>query len=366
MKIAILGVKGVPGKHGVEVVVDSLVPYLVALGHEVTIYAYEFYSKPNDNYQGAKVVTVSGSKNKNLEMITHMWKASWHVRRSFFDIIHIHSSDPCLLAWIPRAEFGIVATSHGQAYLRKKWSLPAKYMSRVAERFFIWLPDEVTSVSKPLALFYQHKYDRKVHYIPNGIKLREIPSMSWLERWDLKPRSYIFCSAGRMERTKGVHTLINAYKLLKTDLELIIVGGGIGSDMEYLQELKKDCPIGVRFLGFIHGDEYFSLLSHAKIFVFPSEYEAMSMALLEGLSMGVPTVYSNIPENESVAHGIGNAFIVSNSESLASSITQVLTEYDMSLELGLKAKEVIAKKHDWSVIAKQYNELYNIIVQKKS
>jgi len=30
MKIAILGTKGVPGRHGVEVVVDSLLPHLAA------------------------------------------------------------------------------------------------------------------------------------------------------------------------------------------------------------------------------------------------------------------------------------------------------------------------------------------------
>jgi glycosyltransferase involved in cell wall biosynthesis len=65
------------------------------------------------------------------------------------------------------------------------------------------------------------------------------------------------------------------------------------------------------------GDEFFCLYAHAHIFVFPSEYEAMSMALLEGLSFGIPTVYSNIPENEAVAHDLGYAFQVSDANSLA-------------------------------------------------
>ena len=50
MKIAVLGIKGVPGRHGVEVVVDSLIPHLTALGHDITVYAYKSYSQATDDY----------------------------------------------------------------------------------------------------------------------------------------------------------------------------------------------------------------------------------------------------------------------------------------------------------------------------
>lgn len=358
MKIAILGIKGIPGHHGVEVVVDSLVPYLASMGHDITVYGYDSYTKSTDDYYGVNIKALPGSVRKNFEMISHMWNASLDTRHECFDLVHIHSTDPCLLAWLPKARYGIVATSHGKAYLRKKWGLPAITMSRIAERFFIHLPDVITSVSKPLADDYKSTYGKDVVYIPNGIKLREKPDKALLKKWGIDPQNYLFCSAGRIERTKGIHTLLEAYRLLNTDLTLVIAGGGSGSDFDYLKELKAMSPEGMRFVGFLTGNELYCLYAYARVFIFPSEYEAMSMALLEGLSFGTPTVYSHIPENVAVAHGLGYAFEVSNANSLSEQLDHVLSYYGEAVERGCQAKATIEKRHDWGVIAKQYNDVY--------
>ncbi len=358
MKIAILGVKGVPGHHGVEVVVDSLLPHLAALGHDITVYGYDSYSKDADDYHGARVRTVKGSPRKNIEMISHMWKASMASRKGEYDIVHIHSADPCLLAWLPRARCGIVATSHGQAYLRKKWILPARFMSRLAERFFIRFPDIATSVSRPLCDYYRGKYNRDVLFIPNGINFREKPDVALLEKWSLEPGGFFFSSAGRIERTKGLTTLIDAYRMIDADIPLVIAGGGSATDFAYFDELKADKPDGVHFVGFLSGDEFFALYAHALAFIFPSEYEAMSMALLEGLSFGTPTIYSNIPENEAVAGGYGYPFEVSNASALAEAVRHVLAHREEAGALGARAREFVRGNHDWAAIARRYSEVY--------
>ena len=358
MNIAIMGIKGVPGHHGVEVVVDSLVPHLASLGHAVTVYGYESYTKSADDYFGARIRTVPGIDAKNLEMISHMWNAAVDARRRGFDIVHIHSTDPCLLAWLPRPRYGIVATSHGQAYLRKKWSVAAKVVSKIAERMFIHYPDAITCVSAPLCDYYRTHYKRDVAYIPNGITFREAPDSGWLRRWNLEPGGYLLSSAGRIERTKGLTTLIEAYRSLGTRLPLVIAGGGSATDAAYFNELKAHKPDGVVFVGFLTGDEYYALYAHARVFIFPSEYEAMSMTLLEGLSYGVPTVYSDIPENEAVARGLALPFRVSDPGSLAGQIRRALENRAEAEALGAKARETIRRNHDWSVIARQYDEIY--------
>lgn len=358
MEIAILGTKGVPGHHGVEIVVDSLIPHLASLGHRVTVFGYDSYTTPNNNYQGASIKTVKGISNKNLEMFSHMMRASLDTRHHEYDIVHIHSTDPCLLAWIPKAQKGIIATSHGQAYLRDKWNLPAKLLSRIAERFFIRIPTIITSVSLPLSVFYQRKYHRQVEYIPNGIIFRNSPDPKVLDKWQLQPRSFLFCSAGRIERTKGIHTLIDAHAKLRSDLPLIIAGGGNGTDETYFHNLKENAPAGVHFFGFLTGDELFALYAHAKVFIFPSEYEAMSMAFLEGLSFGTPTVYSDIPENIAVAADIGYPFEVADADSLSNTIDAVVYNYDSALDKGRNAALHIKKHHDWASIAARYSDLY--------
>lgn len=361
MDIAILGIKGVPGHHGVEVVVDSLLPHLAALGHRVTVYGYDGYAEPADDYRGARVVTVPGSSSKNLEMISHMWNASLAARRNRHEIVHIHSTDPCLLAWLPRPRRGLVATSHGQAYARKKWGLAARTMSKAAERFFIRLPDEITCVSKPLCGYYEKKYGRPVRHIPNGIEMRPAPPASHLAKWGLEPRGYLFCSAGRIERTKGLATLLEGYRLASPGLPLVIAGGGPATDQAHFAELRASAPEGVRWVGFLTGDEFYALYAHARVFVFPSEYEAMSMALLEGLSFGVPTVYSDIPENEAVAAGLAAPFRVSDPRSLAERLTETLARPAEALERAAAARESIRRNHDWAAVARRYDEIYRAL-----
>jgi glycosyltransferase involved in cell wall biosynthesis len=231
-------------------------------------------------------------------------------------------------------------------------------MSKLAERFFLRTPDAITSVSKPLADFYKSKYGKDVTYIPNGMEIRSKPGESLLNQWGVEAGHYLFCSAGRIERTKGLHTLLEAYGKLRPDLPLVVAGGGRGTDDGYFEELKQAKPPGVTFAGFLTGDDYYSLFAHARVFVFCSEYEAMSMALLEGLSFGLPTVYSDIPENEAVAAGLGLPFEVSNADSLASKLDYALTHLREASDIGQKAREVIEKRHSWANIAKQYDEVY--------
>ncbi|MBN2183728.1 MAG: glycosyltransferase family 4 protein [Candidatus Krumholzibacteriota bacterium] len=358
MKIAILGIKGVPGHHGVEVVVDSLVPHLSALGHEITIYGYDSYCRDIADYHGARVISVAGSRRKSLEMVSHMWNASMKSRREDYDIVHIHSVDPAILAWLPRPKYGVIVTSHGQAYIRKKWGLLPRSLSKIAEKVFIRVPKVRTSVSKPLADYYNLRYQSDVIHIPNGIEIRKKPDESLLDKWSLKRSGFFFCSAGRIERTKGLSTLIDAYKALDTDIPLVIAGGGEATDYEYFEELKNCAPEGVKFTGFITGDDFFALYAHAKIFIFPSEYEAMSIALLEGLSFGTPTVYSDIPENEAVAAGIGFSFRVSDPADLAAKLEYMLLHPEEAQRKGERAMEKIRADHGWEAIARQYHELY--------
>lgn len=361
MKIAILGTKGIPGHHGVEVVVDALCPYLSEMGHDIVVYGYDTYTKNRKDYKNVEIRVVRGSSRKNLEMISHMGRSALLTRRETFDIVHIHSVDPCLLAWVPKSRLGVVATSHGQAYMRGKWGRLARTLSKTAERFFIHIPKIRTSVSKPLAEWYEKKYGKPVCYIPNGVRFREKPDAAILAKWGVPANGFLFCSAGRMEKTKGLHTLLDAYEQVSPAMPLLIAGGGVGSDPDYMAALKTREIPGVRFVGFLTGDELFSLYAHARAFIFPSEYEAMSMALLEGLSFGVPVIYSDIPENRAVAEDVGYAFPVSDKEALAGQIERVISHEEEAKEMGRLASAHIHKHHDWANVAKQYDAIYRML-----
>lgn len=59
-----------------------------------------------------------------------------------------------------------------------------------------------------------------------------------------------------------------------------------------------------------------------------------------------------------MAAGLGFPFRVSDPNSLAHRIHEVLSNYDSARERAGKAREVVREKHDWGRIAGQYDRVY--------
>ncbi len=110
-------------------------------------------------------------------------------------------------------------------------------------------------------------------------------------------------AAGRMDPTKGLHHLLDAYDQLQPALPLLVVGGFEGHNQDYSEQLLARCratPNLVLIPTLLTQPELFELVAGAKLFVFPSEIEAMSMMLLEVISCGAPVLASDIAENTEV------------------------------------------------------------------
>lgn len=95
---------------------------------------------------------------------------------------------------------------------------------------------------------------------------------------------------GRLEKYKGVHTLIEAMKSFK-DTKLKIAGTG-NYEME-LRDLAKGMK-NVEFLGFVKGRSLFELMSLARVLVVPSIwYEPFGLVAVEAMSCGTPVIASD-------------------------------------------------------------------------
>jgi glycosyltransferase involved in cell wall biosynthesis len=102
--------------------------------------------------------------------------------------------------------------------------------------------------------------------------------------------------------SKGIGTLIEAYKKIETDQKLVIVGSGSFTD-EYVTELKQlasDNP-NIIFTGNQSGEVLAELYVQASIFIQPSESEGLSLALLEAMSRRLPflsVIFENMEGSE--------------------------------------------------------------------
>jgi len=359
VRIAIIGSKGIPGHHGVEVVVENVATRLVALGHEVSILGYNSYFKGLETYKGCDLIGFDGSERYSLEMPTHVLKEIKYLsnREDKYDLVHIHSVDPCMFTKSLRKLYPIVATSHGRVYMREEVGVIRKMASRLAERNFMNTGQVITAVSPIDAKYYRRKYGREVNYIPNGLNTPSGISTEPLAKWSLEPDRYILFSAGRIIPSKGLHLVIEAYSKLNVDIPLVVVGGP-GYDGSYYQQMRKTASDKVIFTGFISDDSLWSVYANTMVALFPSDYEAQSMTLLELISLNIPVIYSDIPENLAVADNIGIPFYNGDSDSLRDKMLFFFDNYAMEQSKTLTLSHSIRSVHNWDRIVNLYLKCY--------
>ncbi len=308
LRIAVLGTRGIPDvMGGVETHCQALYPRLVEKGHRVTVFARRRYVTSGEPYEyhGVKVIPLWAPKRKHLEALIHTTYGVLKVaaQEEDFDILHIHAVGPALLA--PLARFlglKVVLTHHGPDYERQKWGPFARNVLRLGERLGCHFSHSIIAISRHIQKRINELYHREGHYIPNGVLLPEILSPGEaLNRWRLTPRKYIF-TVGRLVPEKGFHDLLEAYRPLDTDWNLVIAGAADHED-RYCLGLKEQAARDNRVImtGFIKGEELGEVYSNAGIFVLPSYHEGLPIALLEAMSYNLPILASDIPSNRELA-----------------------------------------------------------------
>ena len=370
-KIAYIGIKGLPSRGGAERVVENLVENL-SNDYNITVYGIKKYATNQFEYEEIKIINLPMLPIKNIGMVIFLIQCAFHaIICCNYDIIHIHNIDCSFILPILRLKYqNIISTSHGRPQDRDKWSNLTKMLFKIMEKVFFTFSGIITSVSEPLACDYKQKTKKNIFYIPNGINKDEFIDMTGAKKilTDNKVnKDFILFAAGRVIPTKGCHTLLEALEIIKYR-GICVIAGDLKQLHKYSKKLKamsKD--LNVKFLGFISSKEVLlGLIKKAKLFVFPSTIEAMSMMILEVASVSTPTICSDIPENTSILRSDHTIFFkTGDSNDLASKLEWALNNPD---ELKKKAHNCIRwvqSEYDWKTISLQYKNLYENIIKLK-
>lgn len=105
--------------------------------------------------------------------------------------------------------------------------------------------------------------------------------------------------AGKLSEKKGVMSLIKSLSYLpfaSDEMELALAGG-YGNEEEYafIQELAKEAPYPVKFLGKLVQEELAEEYRKSDIFVLPSFYEGLPMTVIEAMACGNKVVVTDLP-----------------------------------------------------------------------
>ena len=368
MKIAVLGSKSLPAFAGADRVAENILLHLpTADGNQYHIYVVRIPAQPRpfDFAPHIHVIPIPAMKGKHSRATTFFLLSALHcalVLRP--DLAHAHDSAFGPFVWILkilRPRLPVLGTFHGNPYERAKWSRFAKWFLRFSEGAFIRGCRALTTVARAKVADVQARVKTPIEFIPNGVDPEPvIPQTLLAEKYGLVPDRYLMFAAGRMDPTKGLHHLLDAYDQLRPALPLLVVGGFEGHNQEYSAQLLARCRATehvVLLPRLLSQPELFELVAGAKLFVFPSEVEAMSMMLLEVISCGVPVLASDIAENLEVT-GAGYPWLFRNADAahLAEKLAAFLRT-GPGPELAALRKRC-ARDFNWTAIAARYLALY--------
>ena len=364
------GQKRIPSREGgVEIVVEELCTRMVAQGYNVTCYnrgghhvsGSEFDSKRLKEYKGIRLKTVPTIEKKGLAAVSSSFFAALCCAFGKYDIVHIHAEGPAFFAWIPKL-LGkkVIVTIHGLDWQREKWKagFGAKFI-RQGERNAVKYADEIIVLSKGVQDYFEKTYGRKTVFIPNGVNRPKKQKAELItEKYGLEKDSYILF-LGRLVPEKGIKYLIEAFKQVDTDKELVIAGGSSDTS-EFENEIKELAKEDKRilFTGFVQGQELEELYSNAYVYVLPSDLEGMPLSLLEAMSYGNCCLVSDIPECVDVVEDKALIFQKSDVNSLYTKLVDICCNSSKVKSFKCTAEEFVCNKYSWNKIVKDTCYLY--------
>lgn len=369
LNIAMLGHKRIPSREGgIEIVVEELSIRMVKVGHSVTCYnrsghhisGKEFDGNTSKEYKGVKLKSVFTINCRGLAAMTSSFFGAIHAAFGKYDVVHFHAEGPCAMLWLPKV-FGkkCIATIHGIDWQRAKWGGFASKYIKFGEKIAVKYADEIIVLSKGVQKYFMDTYGRKTIFIPNGVNRLVLRRPQLInEKYGLDKNEYILF-LGRLVPEKGITYLIEAFKKVKTNKNLVIAGGSSDTDA-FMQELKKLAKGDDRilFTGFVQGQMLEELYSNAYVYCLPSDLEGMPLSLLEAMSYGNCCLTSDIAECAEVVEDKALTFKKSDVADLKQKLQYVCDNAEKVQKMKDQAADYICRKYNWNDVVKRTLELY--------
>jgi glycosyltransferase involved in cell wall biosynthesis len=358
MRIAFLGTRGVPANYGgFETFAEELSVRLAARGHEVTVYGRTHHvPRTLNEYRGVRLVVLPTIQHKYLDTVFHTFLSALHGAFRRYDAVIIANAANAIFCPILRlAGQYVVLNVDGIERQRKKWNWLGRAYYQLSERLATFCPNEIITDARVIQAYYQERYGKASHYIPYGAEMHRRQSHATLDRYGLTARDYLLY-VSRLEPENNAHIVLEAFRRVETRRRLVIVGDAPYS-AKYILDLKQTKDPRVLFTGFVYGEGYWELQSHAYCYVQATEVGGTHPALVEAMGVGNCVIVNGTPENIEVIGEAGLIYEKNSVDDLARKLQDVLTDATMAEDYRRAAHKRAEQHYSWDAVADAYERL---------
>jgi len=359
MRIAFSVIKHIQYGGGIEKFTYELGRRLAARGHDVSVYSTRHYGPVPPVLEGMRII---GVPSLPLIVAEKLSASAFAAARTLIDpkaeIVHFHHVSAGWIAWLSRARGQrCVLQAHSLAEKSPQWGKTGSVVLRMLEALAVRSCHTITAVSPVLGDHFLQRYGRQASIIPPGVEPKSPVLPSEIRRWGLTEGSFILY-VGRLSPEKGLDLLIDAFRRLSTRLRLVIAGNS--RDEAHKARLATMAAADPRILlaGLAGGHVLEELFSNARLFVLPSLFEGLPLALLEAMNYGLPCLASDIPENLHVLDNFGFTFRSGDALSLSERLDWLLRNPEACTAAGLQTRALVRSRYTWDVTTDRYESLY--------
>jgi len=378
LRIAVLGTRGIPAAYGgFETFAEQLSVRLAARGHDVAVYGRAGnvdQALHLQRHRGVRLVVLPAPRSKYLETVAHTLRAARWAARERHQFVLLCNSANFLALPILRASGARTALAiDGIESSRRKWGLPGRAFYRVAERVGPRLADVTIADCEHIRRIYEARGAPRVEMISYGAEPPRFRGTTSLDRLGIRPGGYVLY-VSRLEPENNADVVIRAWRDADPPLDLVVVGDApyATAYKAQLRELAAGEP-RIHFAGFLFGEGYDELRSHAALYVQATDVGGTHPALLEAMAAGLPIVANDIPEHREVLGESGVYYARNSADDLSRRLREMLggptpeqVEHRdlVRAQLGRSAAARVAKLYDWEDVATRYESLARRLVDE--
>lgn len=341
---------------GAEKLIVDLVPRLKQCGHSVDVLLFNGADTPFKRElerQGIKLFTLS--KKGSVYNPLFIFKLIPILHK--YDIIHTHNTAPQLYTSIANlfCRKKLITTEHSTSNRRRNWR-----WYKPVDRFMYNRYNEIICISNQAESNLRNYLGgsrANISTIFNGVDINKYKSSkasNELNEYAPNCRSIIMVAGFRYQKDQD--TLIRATAILPKNFHTFFVGEG--ERLNDCKELAQSKGVAdrVHFLGLRM--DVPKLLKAADYVVLSSHWEGLSLASIEGMSVGKPFIASDVDGLHEMVVDAGILFNHQDHQQLSEKILYLDQHPEYYQEVAEKCL-MKAELFDISLMTENYNNIYS-------
>jgi len=355
LKIAILGTRGIPNRHGgFEQFAEYLSVHLAKHAHQVYVYCPHNHPYQANSFKGVSIIRKYDPENKigTIGQFIYDFNCILDSRKREFDIILQlgYTSSSIWYRLLPKTS-KIVTNMDGLEWKRSKYSYFGRLFLKFAEKLAIKSSDFLISDSIGIKDYIYLKYNSHSLYIPYGATVFSNPNPKTLSKYNLKAYNYNMLIA-RLEPENSIEIILRGVKKASLSIPLLVIGNHKTKYGSYLKEKFKN-QSNIIFLGSIYNIEILNNLRYfSNIYFHGHTVGGTNPSLLEAMASESLICANDNIFNKAILEK--DAIYFKNDDDISRIIKSFnkIKHKDFLINNLFKVRSI----YDWHDINKQYEE----------